>query len=308
MPRFRYSQKHGDLIGAHLSTKGGLHTVFERAAEVNATAVALFAKNSNQWKGKELTDDDCKLFAKKRFVKPVFTHTSYLNNLATTNAEFHKKSIAAMIDELDRAERLGIRAVVLHPGAHMGAGAEAGIEKIARSLDRIHAKIPNHKVITLLETSAGQGSCVGCSFEELGKIIRLVDDPRRVGICFDTCHVFASGYDLRTRDAYERSMEDLERHVGIKNVGLFHLNDSKKPLGSRVDRHEHIGDGQLGLDAFGYLLNDERFRGIPKLLETPKKVEHESDRRNLATLRSLLNSPPNEREAGTAEAGTTDRI
>jgi deoxyribonuclease IV len=308
MPRFRYSQKHGDLIGAHLSTKGGLHTVFERAAEVNATAVALFAKNSNQWKGKELTDDDCKLFAKKRFVKPVFTHTSYLINLATMNDEFHKKSIAAMLDELDRAERLGIRAVVLHPGAHLGAGADAGIEKIARSLDRIHAKIPNHKVITLLETSAGQGSCVGCSFEELGKIINLVDDPRRVGICFDTCHVFASGYDLRTRDAYERSMEDLERHVGIKNVGLFHLNDSKKPLGSRVDRHEHIGDGQLGLDAFGYLLNDERFRGIPKLLETPKKIEHESDRRNLATLRSLLNSPPNEREAGTAEVGTTDRI
>jgi deoxyribonuclease-4 len=308
MPRFRYSEKHGDLIGAHLSSKGGLHTVFERAAEVNATAIALFAKNSNQWKGKELTDDDCKLFAKKRFVKPVFTHASYLINLATTNAEFHNKSIAAMIDELDRAERLGIRAVVLHPGAHMGAGADAGIEKIARSLDKVHAKIPNHKVVTLLETSAGQGSCVGCSFEELGKIIASVDDSKRVGICFDTCHVFASGYDLRTYDAYERSMEELDRSVGVKNVGLFHLNDSKKALGSRVDRHEHIGDGQLGLEAFRFLLNDERFRGIPKLLETPKKVEHESDRRNLATLRSLLNSPPNERQAGTAEAGTTDRI
>jgi deoxyribonuclease-4 len=308
MPRFRYSEKNGDLIGAHLSTKGGLHTVFERAAEVNATAVALFAKNSNQWKGKELTDDDCKLFAQKRFVKPVFTHTSYLINLATTNDEFHRKSIAAMIDELDRAERLGIRAVVLHPGAHMGAGAEAGIEKIARSLDQIHAKIPNHKVITLLETSAGQGSCVGCSFEELGKIIKLVDDRKRIGICFDTCHVFASGYDLRTRDTYERSIEELDRHVGVKNVGLFHLNDSKKALGSRVDRHEHIGDGQLGLDAFGFLLNDERFRGIPKLLETPKKVEHESDRRNLATLRSLLNSAPHDRETGTAAAGTTHRI
>ena len=308
MPRFRYSQKHGDLIGAHLSTKGGLHTVFERAAEVKATAVALFAKNSNQWKGKELTDDDCKLFAKKRFVKPVFTHTSYLINLATTNEEFHKKSIAAMIDELDRAERLGIRAVVLHPGAHMGAGADAGIEKIARSLDHIHAQIPNHKVVTLLETSAGQGSCVGCSFEELGRIIKRVDEPKRVGICFDTCHVFASGYDLRTRDAYERSIEDLEEHVGVRNVGLFHLNDSKRALGSRVDRHENIGDGQLGLDAFGFLLNDERFRGIPKLLETPKKIEHESDRRNLATLRSLLNSPPHEREAGTATIGTTDRI
>src|SRR5438270_9701525 len=208
--RFTYSEKHGDLIGAHLSTKGGLHTVFERAAALNVSAVALFAKNSNQWKGKELTEEDCALFATKRSVKPVFTHASYLINLATTNAEFHKKSIAAMIDELDRAERLGIRAVVLHPGAHMGAGAQAGIEQIARSLDPVHAAIPNHKVVTLLETSAGQGSCVGCSFEELGQIIKLVDDRNRVGICFDTCHVFASGYDLRTRDTYEHTIQSLE--------------------------------------------------------------------------------------------------
>jgi len=308
MPRFRYSEKHGDLIGAHLSTRGGLHTAFDRAAEVKATAVAIFAKNSNQWKGKELTDEDCRLFAKKRFVKPVFTHASYLINLATTNREFHRKSIAAMIDELDRAERLSIRGVVLHPGAHMGAGPDAGIEKIARSLDRVHAAIPDHKVVTLLETSAGQGSCLGCSFEELGKIIRLIDDSKRVGICFDTCHVFASGYDLRTRDAYERTIDDLEKYVGVHNVGLFHLNDSKKDLGSRVDRHEHIGDGRVGLDAFRFLLNDERFRGVPKLLETPKKIEHESDRRNLATLRSLLNSPPNEQPAGNAAIGATHRV
>ncbi len=286
--RFRYSKKHGDLIGAHLSTKGGLHTVFDRVAEVNASAVAIFAKNSNQWKGKDLTDDDCALFAQKRTIKPVFTHASYLINLATTNPEFHRKSMAAMIDELDRAERLGIRAVVLHPGAHMGAGPDAGIDQIARSLDQIHAALPNHNVVTLLETSAGQGSCVGCSFEELGQIIQAVDERKRVGICLDTCHVFASGYDLRTLAGYERTIECVEQHVGIRNVGLFHLNDSKKPLGSRVDRHEHIGDGLIGLDGFAFLLNDERFQGIPKLLETPKKIEHESDRRNLATLRSLL--------------------
>jgi len=306
MPRFRYSEKHGDLIGAHLSTKGGLHTAFDRAAELNVSAVAIFAKNSNQWKGKELTDDDCALFAKKRTVRPVFTHASYLINLATTNREFHRKSIAAMIDELDRAERLSIRAVVLHPGAHMGAGANAGIDQIARSLDQIHAALPHHRVATLLETSAGQGSCIGCSFDELGQIIKSVSDRTRVGICFDTCHAFASGYDLRTAAAYNETIERLEQHVGIKNVGLFHLNDSKKPLGSRVDRHEHIGDGHLGLEAFALLLNDPRFRGIPKLLETPKKVEHESDRRNLATLRSLLNSRAH--EAGSAEIRPTDRI
>ena len=288
MARFQYSLKHGDLIGAHLSSKGGIHTVFDRAKEINATAVALFAKNSNQWKGKELTDEDCKLFAKSRTVKPVFTHASYLINLATTNPEFHQKSIAAMTDELDRAERLGISAVVLHPGAHMGAGVQAGVDQIARSFDQIHAAIPQHKVVTLLETAAGQGSCLGCTFEELGRIIDLVDDKKRLGICIDTCHIFASGYDIRTPDGYERTIEDVEKHVGLSRVALFHLNDSKKPLGSRVDRHEHIGDGQIGVEGFRLLLNDPRFARIPKLLETPKKIEHESDRRNLATLRSLV--------------------
>src|SRR5205823_11708525 len=174
------------------------------------------------------------------------------------------------------------------PGAHMGAGPDAGIGQIARSLDRIHAAIPNHKVLTLLETAAGQGSCLGCTFEELGRIIALVDDKQRVGVCFDTCHVFASGYELRNRNDYERTMDTLARHVGIENVGAFHLNDSKKPLGSRVDRHQHIGDGEIGLDAFRMLLNDKRFAKIPKLLETPKKIETESDRKNMATLRSLL--------------------
>jgi deoxyribonuclease-4 len=288
MSRFTFPDSHGDLLGAHISTKGGLHTVFDRANEIDASAIALFAKNSNQWKGKTMTDGDIATFSGKRTIRPVFTHASYLINLATTNPEFHRKSIEAMIDELDRAERLGIHAVVLHPGAHLGAGAAAGIEQIARSLDQIHAAIPNHKVVTLLETAAGQGSCIGCTFEELGTIIELVDDKKRVGICFDTCHVFASGYELRNRDDYERTIDALEQHAGIANVGAFHLNDSKKPLGSRVDRHQHIGDGEIGLDAFAFLLNDERFRGIPKLLETPKPVEHESDRKNLTLLRSLL--------------------
>lgn len=288
---FRFPATAGDLIGAHLSTRGGLHTVFERAAAIHASAVALFSKNSNQWKGKLLTDEDCAVFRKARRkarIKPMFTHASYLINLATTNAEFHRKSIAAMIDELDRAERLGIEGVVLHPGAHMNAGLRHGIDQIARSLDQIHAALPDHKVITLLETSAGQGSCVGCTFEELGQIMAIVDDKRRVGVCVDTCHIFAAGYDLRTRDEYERTVDALERGAGIENVGAFHLNDSKKPLGSHVDRHEHIGQGQIGIEGFRLLLNDPRFARIPKLLETPKDVETESDVRNITTLRSLL--------------------
>ena len=290
MHRFTFPDAPGDLIGAHLSTRGGLHTAFERAEAINASAAAIFAKNSNQWKGKELTDADCALFAEKRNVRPMLTHASYLINLATTNPEFHRKSIAALIDELDRAERLGIHAVVLHPGAHMGAGPDAAIDQIARSLDEVHATLPNHKVVTLLETSAGQGSCVGCTFEELGRMVSVVDEKHRVGICFDTCHVFAAGYEIRTRDGYERTIDEMERHVGLHNVGAFHLNDSKRPLGSRVDRHQHIGKGEIGLEAFRLLLNDARFARIPKVLETPKPIETVSDRKNLAVLRSLLNA------------------
>jgi deoxyribonuclease-4 len=288
MSRFAFPDAPGDLIGAHISTKGGLQTIFERAAAIEASAAALFAKNSNQWKGKELTDDECASFNAQRTVAPLLTHASYLINLATTNDEFHRKSIAALIDELDRAERLGIHAVVLHPGAHLGAGSEAAIDSIARSLDLVHAALPDHRVVTLLETAAGQGSCVGCTFEELGAMIARLDDPRRAGICFDTCHVFAAGYDIRTRDGYERAVDEIERFVGIENVGAFHLNDSKKGLGSRVDRHEHIGKGEIGTEAFRLLLNDPRFSRIPKVLETPKTIETESDRENIQLLRSLI--------------------
>jgi deoxyribonuclease IV len=291
MSRLHFPSTSGDLLGAHISTKGGLHTVFERASAIGASAIALFAKNSNQWKGKEMSEDDCATFARLRTaanLQPIVTHASYLINLATTNPEFHRKSIAGLVDELTRAERLGIHAVVLHPGAHLGEGVEKGLDRIARSLDEVHVAIPDCKVITLLETAAGQGSCLGCSFEELGEIIRRVDDKSRVGVCFDTCHVFAAGYELRNRDDYARTMDSLLEHVGLENVGAFHLNDSKKELGSRVDRHEHIGRGHLGTEPFRLLLNDARFRGIPKLLETPKTVETESDLANLTLLRSLI--------------------
>ena len=250
----------------------------------------MFAKNSNQWKGKTLTDEAIAEFREARNVAPIVTHASYLINLATTNPEFHAKSIAGMIDELDRAERLGIHAVVLHPGAHLGAGPDKGLDQIARSLDQVHAAIPDHRVVTLLETAAGQGSCLGCTYEELGRVISLVDDKRRVGICIDTCHVFAAGYDIRTRQGYDRMIAEVDEHVGVENVGAFHINDSKRELGSRVDRHQHIGKGELGLDAFSFVLNDPRFRRVPKMIETPKTVETTSDRKNLRLLRSLINA------------------
>jgi deoxyribonuclease-4 len=287
MTRFDFPDAPGDLLGAHVSTKGGLPTAFARAAAIDATAMAIFAKNSNQWVNKPYTDELRAEFAAKRHVAPVMTHASYLINLATTNDLFHRKAVAALIDELQRAEQLGIHAVVLHPGAHLGAGVREGLDQIARSLDAIHAAT-SFRAVTLLETAAGQGSCVGCTFEELGRIIDAVDDKSRVGICIDTCHIFAAGYDIRTRDGWERMVDEVERFVGIENVGAFHLNDSKKPLGSRVDRHQHIGEGAIGRDAFGFVVNDPRFRRIPKVIETPKTVEHESDRKNLAVLRSLL--------------------
>ena len=287
MSRFSFPDAPGDLLGAHISTKGGLPTAFERAAAIDASAMAVWAKNSNQWVNKPYTDELRAEFAAKRNVAPVITHASYLINLATTNDAFHRKAVAALIDELDRAEQLGLHAVVLHPGAHMGAGVRTGLDQIARSLDAIHAAT-SFRAATLLETAAGQGSCVGCTFQELGHIISAVDDKSRVGICIDTCHVFAAGYDIRTREGWERLVDEVDRYVGIENVGAFHLNDSKKPLGSRVDRHEHIGQGAIGRDAFAYVVNDPRFRRIPKVLETPKDVEHESDRKNLGVLRSLM--------------------
>lgn len=289
----RFTAPRGDLLGAHMSTKGGLVTSFGRARIISANSIAIFTKNSSQWKAKPLTDEDCAVFRAAHAasgVEPLFAHASYLINLAAANEEFYAKSIVAMVDELVRAERLGVLAVVLHPGAHVGRGGEQALDQIARSLDTIHAQIPDCPTITLLETSAGQGSCVGCTFEELATILRTIDAPDRVGICIDTCHIFSAGYDIRSADGYERIIDEIDRVAGLHNIGLFHLNDSKKGLGSRVDRHEHIGDGTIGLEAFARILNDERFAGIPKLLETPKPTEFEADIRNLATLRSLLST------------------
>lgn len=271
--RFRFGAEHGDLLGAHVSTRGGLLTAFDRGDGIEANAIALFTKNNSQWAAKPLTDEDCAAFADRRARSrniPVLAHASYLINLAAVNPEFHRKAIDGLVDELQRCERLGIHALVLHPGAHMREGIAQGIDKIARALDEVHRRTHGLRVVTLLETSAGQGSCLGCSFEELAHMIELVDEKSRVGVCFDTCHVFASGYELRSREGYDRTMDAFVTAVGIENVGGFHLNDSKKPLGSRVDRHEQIGKGEIGAEPFHWLIDDERFRGIPKVIETPK--------------------------------------
>lgn len=253
--------------------------------------MAFFSKNNNRWKGKELTPEITTQFERLRREgsgQPLMIHTSYLINLAASSDEILERSIEGMIDELRRASKLHVPGVVLHPGAHMGAGPREGIDRIARSMDRVHAALPDLDVVTLFETSAGQGSCLGCTFEELGRMIRLIEQNARIGICIDTCHIFAAGYDIRTRAGWEAAVEELEREVGIERVAAFHINDSKRELGSRVDRHQHIGEGEIGLEPFGHILNDERFRGIPKVLETPKTHPVDSDIENLARLRSLL--------------------
>lgn len=288
--RIRFKTK-ADLLGAHVSTAGGVETAFERAEKIGATAIAIFSKNSNQWKAKPLSDETIEAFRtawKASSVKKVITHASYLINLATPDDVLWRKSIDAMIIELTRAELLGIHAVVLHPGAHVGAGIDFGITRIGRALDTIHQEIPGCPVTTLLETSAGQGSSLGCSFEELGRMIESTSETSRVGVCFDTCHVFAAGYDIRTKKGYDKAIRELLRHVPRRYIGAVHLNDSKRELGSRVDRHELIGEGHIGTKTFELLLNDPVFKGIPKVLETPKLTEFGSDIEGLALLRGML--------------------
>lgn len=278
-------------LGAHMSIAGGVDLALTRGAVVGCDAIQMFTRSSNQWRARPLADDEVSRFRAGQIetgVSPVVAHDCYLINLASPDPALYEKSIAAFGDELDRCETLGIGALVAHPGAHMGAGEESGIARIAAALNRLLSERPRQRVRVLLETTAGQGSCVGHRFEHLRDIIGRLEDPGRAGICVDTCHVFAAGYDLRTERSYHAVMSELDRIVGLGRVGAFHLNDCRKELGCRVDRHEHIGKGHLGTGAFRWLLNDPRFDGIPMLLETPKDKDGTEDRVNLAILRGLI--------------------
>jgi deoxyribonuclease-4 len=277
------------LIGAHMSIAGGISKAFERGQSVQCRTIQIFLKSSNQWKAKPLTEEDKILFQeaqKTSGIHPVVAHDSYLINLASPNSDLYQKSIAAFMEEMERANFLGVPYLVLHPGAHVGSGVEAGIARIAAALNQAFARVDS-PVTILLENTAGQGSGLGYRFEELASIMEKIKEDGRVGICLDTCHAFAAGYDIRTKDAYASVMREFDRLIGIKKIRAFHVNDSKKELGSRVDRHAHIGQGFIGLEGFRCLINDKRFMKIPKILETPKGPDLAEDRINLATLRSL---------------------
>jgi deoxyribonuclease IV len=280
------------LAGAHMSIAGGLYKAFERGKKTGCRTIQIFLKSSNQWKAKLLTEEDKARFQSEQIksgISPVIAHDSYLINLASPDPALYQKSLSAFVEELERANFLGVPHVVLHPGAHVGSGIDAGISRVAQALKQALKQV-GPPVGILLENTAGQGSSLGYRFEELAAILDLMGNPDRVGVCLDTCHAFAAGYDIRTDDGYDKTMREFDRLVGIEKIRAFHVNDSRKDLATRVDRHCHIGKGFLGLNAFRLLVNDARFAAVPKILETPKGTGFLEDRRNLATLKSLVDS------------------
>jgi deoxyribonuclease IV len=276
-----------------MSIAGGYYKAVDAAAELGMETVQVFTKNNNQWRAKEISEEDVRLFREAlkagKITHPT-SHASYLINLASPSDELWQKSIDGMVVELERAARLGIAHVVVHPGAPVSLCESDGIARVAAAIDEVHRRLPECGAEILLENTAGQGSCLGWKFEHLAEIIAATKEPKRLGVCFDTCHAFAAGYGLTDAADYTKTWKNFDVTVGIERIKAIHLNDSKKDFGSRVDRHDHIGRGKIGLDAFRRLLNDKRFRKVPMYLETPKEEEdgESLDAINLRTLRGLI--------------------
>ena len=278
------------LLGAHTSIGGGLHRAIERSCSISCTAMQIFVKNNMQWFARPLDRAEIKAFidhAQRCQLDSVFAHANYLINLAATNPQFHANSLRALAEELTRADQLELPFLVMHPGAHLGAGEEAGLDKIVGSIDAVHTVLPKIKTKIALETTAGQGSCLGDKFEQIAYIIDNVQEPERLCVCLDTAHVHAAGYDVATATATAKMFAEFDRTIGLSRLAALHLNDSKTARGSRVDRHEHIGRGKIGLNAFRFIMRDRRLRKIPKVLETPKGKELLEDVENMKTLRAL---------------------
>ncbi|RJP73065.1 MAG: deoxyribonuclease IV [Candidatus Zixiibacteriota bacterium] len=276
------------ILGAHVSTAGGVQKAPLNGKKIGAAAIQMFAKNQNQWKAKPYAEETVAAFRQNLAdsgISVVVIHDSYLINLCAPDPENRRKSLEAFVDELERAEALGVPYLVTHPGSHLGQGDAYGVGEVANSLNEIHAHTPGFKVMTLLETTAGQGTNLGYMLDQIAEMRERVLERSRVGVCADTAHMFAAGYDLRTEEGYEDAWRSFREIIGFEHLKAVHLNDTKKKLGSRVDRHDHIGEGELGLEPFRRLLHDPRFAGIPGILETPG--EEEDYIRNLDTLRKL---------------------
>ena len=284
------------LFGSHLSIAGGYYKAVDTAAELGLQTVQLFTKNNNQWAAKPLSDEDVRLFREaiqRTGVQRPCAHDSYLINLASPDETLWKKSLDALVIELERAESLELECVVMHPGSFVTSSEEEGQQQIVKGLDEAHHRTAGIRCQYWLETTAGQGSNLGHRFEQIGYLLENVRNPERIGVCVDSCHIFAAGYPLQTTEEYAATMDEFDRHIGINRICAWHLNDSKKPLGSRVDRHEHIGEGFLGLEPFRHIVNDVRFADTPMYLETEKGERDgiDLDAMNLATLKSLIVKP-----------------
>jgi deoxyribonuclease-4 len=278
-------------FGSHMSISGGCFRCMEWGQLAGCDVVQLFSKNERQWLGKALTDEDIAKFTEARTrtgVDPVMIHDSYLINLSSPKDELWEKSIEAFRDELLRARLLGVPYLNTHPGSHVGSGEEVGLDRMAAALNRLGAEGAFEGVTILLETTAGQGTNLGAKFEHLAYIIEHVDYPEAFGVCIDTCHIFAAGYDIRTPEAYAATMAEFDRLVGYDRIKALHLNDALQPFGDRKDRHAHIGEGHIGLEGFRNVVNDPRLAGLPMVLETPKGTDCQEDIDNIKRLRDLI--------------------
>ena len=284
----------GPPFGAHLSVAGGLENAFAAGIEVGCDCLQIFVKNQRQWRAPILTDDAIARFreaSNETQIAPVVAHASYLLNLASPEEANRDKSVRAMIDELERCEALGVSALIFHPGAHMDDTPENGIKRIVLLLNEVHKACRGYNTIVLLETTAGQGSAIGWHFDQLACILGGVRNTDALGVCLDTCHLFAAGYDFRSEEGYTAMMDEMESAFGVGRVRCIHTNDSKKECGSRVDRHDHIGKGKIGKAAFAHFVNDPRFADVPFILETPKGKDGRGtdfDKVNLKQLRMLV--------------------
>jgi deoxyribonuclease-4 len=283
-----------DFLGAHMSISGGLHLAIDRGVAADCGVIQVFTQNASQWRGKILTDADATLFRDKfthSGLHEIISHDIYLINLGAAPGEVREKSLVAFTEEMARCAKLGINKIVMHPGSHLGDGEAVGIRRICEAFDQLFAAVPQFTGLVLLETTAGQGTNLGYTFAQLKAIIDGSANPDRFAVCFDTCHTFAAGYNTATRDGYEATMNEFDALIGLDRLQCFHLNDSKKGLGSRVDRHDHIGQGTLGLEPFRFILNDPRLTTVPKILETPKGDNDEMDGINLQLLRGMIATP-----------------
>jgi len=284
-----------------MSIAGGLYHAPHHGKAATCDTVQIFTKQSNQWRAKPLTDEDVEKFwtaQKDTGVSVACAHNSYLINLASPKDELYDQSRLSMREEIERCDRLGIPSLVMHPGSHVGSGEETGMKRIAKAINSLFEALPDSKTVLLLESTSGQGTNLGYRFEQLAAIIRMVEDGARLGVCLDTCHIFSAGYPLGERKDYLATLKSFDEIIGLKRLQIIHMNDSKKPFGERKDRHEQIGQGELGLEAFRNIMNDRRLNRVPKILETPKGEDLKEDIENLALLRSLIRVKKETDQAG----------